>query len=883
MTTPAQLLAAAVAAVFDGNENAYHVASDPAIWSKQSGVVQANARDGRTITLVKNHSSSELGITGEPTYTTLIQSPVIYAGRSDVGNGAAEPKFYVEQFKSRFTGIYWEARYGLDKEMKVSTPFLNNGDDRIPDAYSLDLLPLSGTIDNWRTTHTESLLISASANDEYKRRYAFSGNKNRIESQTTAIVSITNLNTHAIDPQLRRINNLAATELASNAMVGISVTTEQRRRQTLLSRQGSNPVADETEEFGLFSIADDLTLTYVGEFNGANWSSADIKTAQLITSKTDGTGRYVLMPSGSHGQFVQHAQQTNQLHIGTLAVVDIATAAISTLYPIYFTSGTDGYDSLTIVSLCYHPTSDKFYALCRTKTHDGTNYIVGFAIYELSITDPVVMFFVCELNSVTYSDNEQRLTECNLKCIVCKPGSSNLYAIGNYAIGSVYAPEAFLFSIDLASGILTEEKYIDNRNITGASIGTFGTALGEMYGVDPDAMQLVRIAHHDGLATLSRSKGVLTIDVIDQSAQNHAVWTAFNVATERAAQTYELMVLTLEGTLDGELVEVEFSSSTDINDQRTPTPAFLHRVPDSQRIRVKLKANEPVDVFVNISNTEFGNFAFRQLRHLAIRIVDASNPFTVRLLRIQMCKLDQTLERPLLPSPETMEKYGVFAPFSASDRRILSWFVQFRAVLVAKKPPVSPKILGWVEQEITPATVINHPFGRLRGGRTFTEYQNDAALNGNTGFGQTPVKLPAVYLQDGFGVDPQVDAPVSAPQVVTVEFDLASSTADNTVVGSHAVNYIVSTSDGQPVETAATFEIDASLVGVVNGLDVSLTIPYPATIASGELDGATGSMSVLMLGTGQSGSIMLTMQNPVQCTIGAQSTHAITVDGTPPP
>jgi hypothetical protein len=885
MATPQQLLAESVDAVFEGNANKFRVASDPSTWNVAKHVLQANASDGKTITLIRNRTSSALGIAGEPTYTTLIQSPILYAGRADVSDNAAEPEFFSAEFRSRYMGVYWEARYGLDKGMKTATPFLNNGDPNVPSAYSIDLFPLAGVIDNWRSTQPESLLISASSKDEYNRRYAFSGNKEPLQSQTTGVVSITDLDTHPTDSQLRQIRQISSTALGTNEMLAISVTTEQRRRLTIDSRLGSNPGEPEnTEGFGLYNIADDLSPTYIGEFNGTNWSSADIKVAQLLAINTDGTKNLLLMPPNSHGQFVQHAADTSQLHIGTLAEFNGATAEVTTLYPIYFVPGTDGYDSIRFVSMCHEPTSGNYYALVRTKTFNGTDYIIGFAVYKFDLLDPVTLTFICQLNSVTYSDNQQRLTSFNLRGICAKLGTSaSIYAVGNYSIGDVYKPESYLFEITLATGAVNELNYIDNREIESISVGSNDSPLGEMYGMDGNAMQLVEIAHHGNMSTLTRSKGVLTIDVLDQAAQNHEVWTTLNIANERAANTYDLLVISLEGTRDGELVEIEFGSSISVNDQRTPIPAQPHRFPDNQRYRVTLKANEPVDVFINISSTEFGNFAFRQLRHLALRIVDASQPFTVRLLRAQMCKVNQTQIRPLLPSSETMEKYAVFAPFSATDRRVLAWFVQYRAVLISKAPPLSPRLTGWIEQQIEPATVINHPFGRLRGGKTFTPYQNDAALNGNTGFAQSPVSLPAAYLQDGFGVDPSIDA-AAAPveqQIVTVEFDIPSSTADNTSPSTSNVNYIITTSDGLAVAVTCSLEINASLVGLVNGIDVTMSIPELVTISAGTPDGSVGTITQELLGTNVGGTINLYMENEVGCVIGAQDTHDIVVTNTP--
>jgi hypothetical protein len=118
------------------------------------------------------------------------------------------------------------------------------------------------------------------------------------------------------------------------------------------------------------------------------------------------------------------------------------------------------------------------------------------------------------------------------------------------------------------------------------------------------------------------------------------------------------------------------------------------------------------------------------------------------------------------PPDEFLRDYQQYARFSSADERVVRWFVQVRAILVTQVPPISPRLKDALEYISLQPAVINHPHRRLRGGRMLTEHTNDATLMlGNEGYSQSPVKIPAAYLSDGYGVDPASE-PVGDPYIL---------------------------------------------------------------------------------------------------------------------
>jgi len=121
--------------------------------------------------------------------------------------------------------------------------------------------------------------------------------------------------------------------------------------------------------------------------------------------------------------------------------------------------------------------------------------------------------------------------------------------------------------------------------------------------------------------------------------------------------------------------------------------------------------------------------------------------------------------------------------------------------------------------------------------------------------------------------------PIRPPQVITVEFQAASSDISSEFVATHTWNIIISTSDGLPTRQQVTVDVVDLLTGSANGLDYTMTTPQGLTFPPGTADGAALSASLDVLGNNENDDVDAGLQNVVGGLLGVQTTHQINLLG----
>ena len=349
MTSVNDLISAAISSVFVGNTPNLRTSYDR--WEHDGNAAGGINASRRPTVSIMNDASTKLGANAEQRYVAIIESPPLYVGMA--GN---DDTFEIlkQQFKPRLTDIIFEARYGVDREMSVATPFMAAYEGNQTDLFTLDSFPIAGVPKNWQSTAPSSIKLSTSANDAMEaRRTPASNNATRIHEQREMATAIGKYKSHPQESRLREIRYIAINGV-TNLIWGTGTTTEQRRRLPSVRYQGSNYTAANTEVAALFTISHTTGLsTLVAEYNGVDWDSALLKQIHLI-SHDEGLGiLYGIMPPGSHQEYIDSIGQ----HLGTLVEINKTTAEVTNKKPILWTPMPGGPVNLEIKSFHYDQSS----------------------------------------------------------------------------------------------------------------------------------------------------------------------------------------------------------------------------------------------------------------------------------------------------------------------------------------------------------------------------------------------------------------------------------------------------------------------------------------------------------------------------------------------
>lgn len=757
MTTPADLIAAALSSVFSGDTPTLRTSYDR--WTHDGNAAGGIDAQRRPTVAIRNDASTRLGVNAEPKFVTIVESPALYVG---MGDGSDEQVISYQKFVPDRTGVIYEYRYGVDREMREATPYMAAFDGNQKNLYTIDSFPTSDVLKNWLSTAPSSIRLSTSNADALKARQTpASNNQDKIYEQQELAELIGAYRSHPLDSKLRNIRYIAAAVLPDDTIYGTGTTTEQRRRLPKEEYQGSNYVAEDTEDAALFSI--DRTTgaaTMIAEYNGTFWNSALLKQVHLLAFNEGSSILYGIMPPGSHQSYLDAAEVSGDQHIGTLVSINRTTAEITEVGALYWTPGTDGYDSVQIKSFTYDQIDGDLRVIIRT--NDGADpQSVGHSLYTVDPSTPALTTEEYTFSTIVYSDEDSLKNLINIRAIANRGVSGRHYVIASKGIGEMQNPQRFLYDLDIGGGTLTEIGAVRQTSIDSF---VFFPAEG-YFGVDTDTHELVQIHENfNKSGVVQREMGALVVDVFDTGATDEVIYTQLNIENSRAMDYHDVMVVTLESDEVGELLQIEFGSSNSKIDGRSPVISEPGRQPDIQVQKVNFReADKQIDVYINIKGSTFQEPARDEMRYIGFRVKDARKPFTFKVNRIQLMKLDADPVLDTRPPMAFLESNKQFVQFSVNDKRRTRWFVQIRAILLTEVPPISPRIKDAVSHSNHSVAVINHPHRRLRGGRMVTPHLNDAALGLlNPGYSQTPAKIPGAYISDGYGVDPAVE-PIRDP------------------------------------------------------------------------------------------------------------------------
>ena len=757
MTDPADLISAAIASIFGGDTPTLRTSYDR--WDQDRNAQYAEDFQRRPLMLVQNESSYRLGANAQQKYVAVIESPVLYVGIADTtpdfGSGPS-----VQKFIPRNTDVLVEARYGVDRTMREATPFMSNFTNSQQDLFTLDSFPIDGVLKNWQTTAPSSFRLSTSAQDALAARAVpASNNMTKIYEQKELAEVVGPYKSHPQESKLREIRYITV-DVIADVIYGTGTTTEQRRRLPKTGYQGANYTAETTEDAGLFTISRTTGLaTFVASYNGSDWDDALLKQIHLVAHH-EGLGTlYGIMPPGSHQTFLDTAEANGDIHIGTLVTINKTTAEVIIVGGLYWTPGTDGYASVELKSFTYSQFESRLLVVVR-KDDGAAVPAVGNSIYVLDEGLIALTTEVYDFGSITYSNESARRGGRNIRAIANRGAAGHFYVLSSWGIGEMQNPRRFLHALNTATGTETLIGIVRQT-----SVDSFFFRNDSFYGVDADTHELVQI--HESFETpgvFQRDMGALVVNVFDTGATDQIVYTRLNADNGRALDYYDLMVVTLESDRIGELLQIEFGSANSKIDDRSPVLMQPGRQPDIQIQKVQFReADKQVDVYINIKGSTFGGSTRDEMRYIGFRVNEARSPFTFKVNRIQLMKLNPDQAYHMVTPEIFLENNKQFVQFSAVDRRRVRWFVQFRIILITRVPPISPRVKDALEHIDNAVTVLNHPHRRLRGGRAVTPHLNDPTLLfGSAGWSQTPAKIPGALVADGYGVDPASE-PIQDP------------------------------------------------------------------------------------------------------------------------
>ena len=385
MTDPATLISAAITSVFGGDTPKLRTSYDR--WTHDGEVQGGVDHQSLPTVLLRTDSSDLMGLNAAAKHVSIVESPVLYVG---IGGEFDPHAFAKEEFIPLNTDVLWEFRYSVDRNMEFSTPFYQSSlvDSDHKNLYTIDSFRTADILKNWQSTDPNSILLSTSEEDKLRaRRLHASLNTDRIYEQQELMSVIGSYDSHPQESKLRDIRYITI-DVASNLIYGTGTTTEQRRRLTKTEYQGSNPATETTEDAQLFTINTSTGVsTVVAAYNGTFWDSALVQQIHLLAYDEANMILYGIMPPGSHQSFLDTSESSGDAHIGTLVTINVSTAAITEVGGLFWTPGTDGFDTVEILNFSFDDVDNRVVVLVRTNDGAATP-TVSHSLYEVDVASP---------------------------------------------------------------------------------------------------------------------------------------------------------------------------------------------------------------------------------------------------------------------------------------------------------------------------------------------------------------------------------------------------------------------------------------------------------------------------------------------------------------
>ncbi len=122
-----------------------------------------------------------------------------------------------------------------------------------------------------------------------------------------------------------------------------------------------------------------------------------------------------------------------------------------------------------------------------------------------------------------------------------------------------------------------------------------------------------------------------------------------------------------------------------------------------------------------------------------------------------------------------------------------------------------------------------------------------------------------------------------APQTVTVQFSVASSSFPGDTGGAQNIGVSIITSDGNPLAGAVTVDVADLLTGsAINPTDYTMTTPQTLNWIGGDADGTVKNAVLTVAGVnGPTGTVDLELDNESGASQGVQNTHLVTIPNVP--
>jgi len=117
--------------------------------------------------------------------------------------------------------------------------------------------------------------------------------------------------------------------------------------------------------------------------------------------------------------------------------------------------------------------------------------------------------------------------------------------------------------------------------------------------------------------------------------------------------------------------------------------------------------------------------------------------------------------------------------------------------------------------------------------------------------------------------------PIRPPQIITVEFSLASSNVVADVPKAWTWNIIITTSDGLPTRQSVDVDVIDDGTGSADGSDYTMSSPQSFNFPAGTTDGSTLSPSLSVLGNNENDDVDTSLANLTGAIYGTNTTHQI--------